>query len=294
MSIILTCETSADLEWEEYQRLSVDYIATTTIINGEHIKGDPRIFDVRDMYRRMREGASVSTSQVNIGEYEEKFRGICKAGNDLLHVSMASGMSGSYAAACAAAEELRKEFPERIIEVTDGRMVSTGYGMIVEKLAEMRDQGASIQEMKEWNETHRLEMQSRLYIPNLKWVVAGGRVSRAIGIIGGAFGLCFVMCSDVNGYPKYVRKTRHKKAAIRELVQEAVELADGGLDYSGRMRIAHGDVLEDALALKEQVEQTFHHLSGEIKLTQIGPMIGAHTGPGTVSLFFRGKPGQRE
>ena len=243
-----------------------------------------------EFYRRMAEGSDTRTSQVNVSEYVEYFTPFLEAGKDVLHVSLSGGLSGTVNAARNAASILGERFPERKIYVVDSLGASSGYGLLMDKAADLRDDGMSIEALRDWLEAHKLDVHHWFFSTDLTFYIKGGRVSKTAGFIGTILGICPLLNMDDKGRLIPREKIRTKKRVIREIVDKMEQFAEGGLDYSGKCYISESACMEDAKAVAALVEARFPHLNGKVEINSIGTTIGSHTGPGTVALFFFGTP----
>lgn len=287
---ILSCCSTADLTKEHFNSRRIEYICFHYTIDGVSNPddfGESIPFD--EFYRRIAEGAKVSTSQVTTGEYTNYFRKFLEQGKDILHVSLSSGISGSYNSACAAAVELSELFPDRKIYVVDSLGASSGYGLFMDKLADLRDSGLSIDELRDWAQSNRLKLHHWFFSTDLTCYVNGGRISKASGFVGTVLKICPLLNMDNLGRLIPRTKVRTKKRVITEIVNRMEECADGGLDYSGKCYICNSACYADARAVADLVEERFKKLNGKVEINNIGTTIGSHTGPGTVALFFFGK-----
>lgn len=237
----------------------------------------------------MQNGAVTKTSQVSIGEYIEFFKPFLTEGKDILHISLSSGLSGSYRSALAAAKTLQEEFPDRKIFIVDSLGASSGYGLLMDHLADLRDGGATIEELRDHAEAIKLDVHHWFFSTDLSFFVKGGRISRTAGAIGGLLGICPLMNMDAEGHLIPREKIRPKKKVIREIVNRMEQFAKGGLDYNGKCFLSHSVCPEDAQAVADLVEARFPNLNGKVQIFPIGTTIGSHTGPGTVALFFFGQ-----
>ena len=233
-------------------------------------------------------GSTTKTSQVTINEYTDYFRGVLSDGRDLLHVTLSSGLSGTYNSAMIAKEIVEEEYPDRKIFVLDSLAASSGFGLLVDKLADMRDAGIGIEEVYQWGEEHKLNLHHWFFSTDLTYYIRGGRVSRTAGAIGTMLNICPLLNVDFEGHLIPREKVRTKKKVLRRTVEKMLQFADDGKDYSGRVFISHSLCEEDARELLRMVEEKFPKIDGPIHLFSIGATIGSHTGPGTVALFFWG------
>jgi len=286
---VLSCCSTADLSAEKYEAIGVNYICTTFRLNGKTYTDDlGKTMSYKDFYKAMEDGAETSTSQINQDEFKDYFREILSSGKDLLHLSLSSGISGTYNSARLAIEDMREEFPDRKIYLVDSLAASAGYGLFMAKLAELRDSGMGIDELYNWAEENKNSLHHWFFTTDLTYFVRGGRVSKASGFIGGVLGICPLL--DVNDEGKLIArsKIRGKKKVISEIVERMKEHAENGLDYADGCFISCSACFDDAEMVADLVEDTFPKLEGKVELFDIGTTIGSHTGPGTVALFFWG------
>ena len=241
-----------------------------------------------EFYKKMSEGAMTKTSQVNAEEYKEYFEGFLKEGYDVLHVCLSSGISGTVNSANIARDMLADEYPDRKIYVVDSLGASSGYGLIMDTLASLRDEGKTIDELYSWVEEHKLELHHWFFSTDLTFYIRGGRISKTAGAIGSILNICPLLNMDNLGrlIPRY--KIRGRKKVITEIVKRMEENAQDGHDYSGKCFISQSACYEDARAVADLVEAKFPKLNGRVEINSIGTTIGSHTGPGTVALFFWG------
>ncbi len=288
---IVSCCSPADLSQEKLDSLDVKLLYSDFTMDGVPFKDDlGKSMTSKEFYDRIRAGQVGTTTLINTAEFVEYFTKLFETEHkDVLHVTLSSGLSGTYAAALAAADILKEQFPERKLYIVDSRGASSGFGFLVQALCDLRDEGKTIDELYDWAQKNRLRVQHLFCSTTLTYYVRGGRISAAAGRIGNLLGICPVMRMDHPGHLTVHSRVRTKKRALRALVDQMEELADDGVNYSGRVFISHSDCLEDALKVKEQVEERFPHIKSEIEIYNIGAIIGCHAGPGTVALFFFGK-----
>lgn len=216
------------------------------------------------------------------------FEGFLKEGKDILHVSLSSGLSGSVNSARIAAEELAEKYPENKVLVVDSLGASSGYGLLMDKLADLRDEGKTLEEVRDFAEENRLKLHHWFFSTDLTFYVRGGRISKAAGWFGTALKICPLLNMDDEGHLIPRQKIRGKKAVIQQIVKEMENHAQGGHDYNGKCFISMSACYDDARAVADLVEEKFPHLNGKVMINNIGTTIGSHTGPGTVALFFWG------
>lgn len=288
-NFVLSCCSTADLSAKKFEELNVSYIYSSFRLNDVTYPDDlGKTVSYKDFYKAMEDGASTATSQINQDEFKEYFREILASGMDILHLSLSSGLSGTYNSARLAAEDLRAEFPERKLYLVDSLAASSGYGLLMAKLAELRDSGMDIDQLRDYAEANKLNLHHWFFTTDLTYFVRGGRVSKASGFIGGVLGICPLL--DVNDEGKLIAraKIRGKKKVIPEIVERMKDHATGNLDYADRCFISNSACIEDAEMVAELIEEAFPKLKGKVEIFDIGTTIGSHAGPGTVALFFWG------
>lgn len=290
MSYVLSCCSTADLTAEHFKERDINYVCFHFNIDGKDYPDDLGVsYPFKDFYKAMANGAMTKTSQVSVGEYIEYFEKFLKDGKDILHLTLSSGISGSLNSATIARDQLREKYPRRKLFVVDSLAASAGYGLLMNRLADLRDEGMGIDELYEWVIEHRLECQHWFFVTDLKYLVRGGRVSKAAGVIGGVLNICPLMNVDYQGRLIVRAKLRGLSAVVKAQVAKMEALAEGGTDYSGDCYISCSDCYDKAQAVADLVESKFPKLKGKVKIVSIGTTIGSHTGPGTVALFFWGK-----
>ena len=285
----LTCCSTADMPEEFFVKRDIKYVCFHFTMDGVQYDDDlghSMAFD--KFYARIAAGAMPTTSQVNVEEFISFFEPILKAGKDVLHISFSSGLSGESNAAQIAVGELRTRYPERRILALDSLAASSGYGLLMDALADMRDAGASIDEVYAWAQANRLRVHHWFFSTDLTHYKRGGRISATSAMLGTMFNICPLLNMSFEGKLIPREKVRTKKGVINRIVKRMEEHAQGGLDYSGKCFISYSACLEDAQAVAALVEERFPHLNGKVMVNSIGTVIGSHTGPGTVALFFFG------
>ena len=286
---ILSGCSAADLSKEHFERIGVRYICFHYMMDDVLYPDDlGQTLSADEFYARMAKGAVTKTSQVNISEYVDYFSAMCEEGKDIVHVTLSSGISGTYNSASNAALIVKERFPEREIYVIDSLGASSGYGLILDTAAAMRDSGLSAKELADWITENRLKLHHWFFSTDLSSYVRGGRISKTAAFFGGVFEICPLLNMDNLGRLIPRKKVRTKKNVIKEIVQRMVENADKGLDYDGKCFISMSACREDAEEVARLVEARFPKLNGKVLINNIGGLIGSHTGPGTVALFFWG------
>ena len=286
---ILSCCSPADLSKEHFERIGVRYVCFHYALDGVEYPDDlGQTIPFDEFSRRMSEGAETRTAQVNVSEYVDFFTPFLEAGKDVVHVCLSSGISGTINSARNAALILKERYPERTVYVIDSLGASSGYGLLMDSAAARRDEGLSAKELADWIEANRLKVHHWFFSSDLTFFVRGGRISKAAGVFGGILEICPLMNMDNLGrlIPRF--KIRTKKKVIREIVRKMEECAEGGTDYSGKCFISQSACYDDARAVADLVEARFPKLDGRVVINSVGNLIGSHTGPGTVALFFWG------
>lgn len=287
---VLSCCSTADLSKEHFNTINVKYVCFHYEIDGVQYYDDlGQSIPFDEFYKQMAAGAETKTSQVNPDEFVDYFRPFLEQGFDILHVCLSSGITGVINSANIAKELLADEFPDRKIYIVDSLGASSGYGLIMDTLAGLRDEGKNIEEVRSWLEQHRLNMHHWFFSMDLSFYVKGGRISKTAAWIGTALNICPLLNMDNLGRLIPRSKLRGKEKVFHTVVDKMAELADGGLNYSGKCYMCHSACLEDAQKVAQQIEQRSSKLNGKVEINNIGTTIGSHTGPGTVSVFFWGK-----
>jgi len=286
---ILSCCSTADLTQEHFDRRGIHYICFHYELDGKQYPddlGQTIPFDV--FYKAMVDGAETRTSQVNVSEYEEYFEGFLKEGKDVLHLTLSSGISGSLNSALIAQKMLRERYPDRKLYVVDSLAAASGYGLLMDKLADLRDEGKTIDEVRDWAEANKLRLHHWFFTSDLTFFIKGGRVSKTSGFVGTVLNICPLLNVSHEGKLIPRHKIRTKKKVIDAIVKQMEAFADDRQDYSGKCYICHSACFEDARAVADLVETRFPKLDGKVEIYSVGTTIGSHTGPGTVALFFWG------
>lgn len=287
---VLSCCSTADLSREYLAKREIEFICFHFTLDGVPYLDDlGKSIALPEFYQAMAGGAETATSQVNAEEYADYFEKFLLEGKDVVHCTLSSGISGSYNAACIASRELEEKYPGRRVIVVDSLCASAGFGLFMDKLADLRDEGMSAEELGAWAEENRKYLNHWFFSTDLTFYIKGGRVSKVSGFVGTILGICPVLNVNDEGCLIPRVKARGKKKAYRVVYEKMLELAENGADYSGKCFISHSACIEDAQAVAAMVEEGFPKLSGKVQIFDIGTTIGSHTGPGTVALFFWGK-----
>ena len=288
---VLSCCSTADLSREHFDTRNIECIFFSYELDGKTYPDDlGASMPLDTFYQAMENGASTRTSQISIAEYQDYFEKYLREGKDILHIDFSSGLSGSVNSARNAAEMLKEKYPDQKLYVIDSLAASSGYGLLVDKAADLRDEGMDIDELAKWVENNKLRVHHWFFSTTLKYYIRGGRVSKTAGFFGGILGICPLLHVDENGHLIPMEKIRSKKNVKEAIVNKMREFADDGTAYSEKCFMSHSYCLQDAQDVAEAVEQAFPSIRGGVEIDNIGTVIGSHSGPGTVALFFWGKP----
>lgn len=283
---VITTDSCCDLTEELSRKAQLTVIPMVlTLANKEYRNYlDGREISVKDFYARLRAGENASTAAVNMDVFTTVFEDVLKQGKDVLYLGFSSGLSSTYHVSTLVAEELSQKYPESKIYCVDTLAASMGEGLLVYLAAMEKQNGKTIEEVRDFAESHKLNLCHWFTVDDLNHLKRGGRVSAATALVGSLLNIKPILHVDDEGHLINVGKVRGRKASVEELFNNMKKSA---IDPQGQtVFISHGDCEEDALTLKKMVEKEFH--PKEIKINAIGPVIGAHSGPGTLALFFLG------
>lgn len=288
---VLSCESTVDLSRKYLEARGISYICYPYELDGKLYQDDlGTTIPYDQFYAAMAAGAETRTAQINAYEFAEYFEPFLQAGKDVLHLCLSSGITGVINSAQIAKQNLEEKYPGRKIYLVDSLAASSGCGLLMDKLADLRDGGADIDTLYEWTERNKLRMHHWFFSTDLSFYVKGGRISKAAGTFGGLLGICPLLNVSMDGKLILREKIRSKKKVIQAIVDKMEQYADQGLGYSERCYISHSGCLEDAYRVADLVEARFPNIRGGVEINDIGTTIGSHTGPGTVALFFWGTP----
>ena len=288
-NFILSCFSTVDITKEHLIQKNLHYICFHFELDGKQYKDDfGESISFEELYGAMKQGADTKTTQLNAAEFEEYFEPFLKQGKDILHVCVSSGISGTFNSANIAKRNLTERYPERRILIADSLGGSSGYGLMMDQLADLRDAGLTMDELYAWIEERRLHMHHWFFSSDLTFFVKGGRISKASGFVGNLLNICPLI--DVSAEGKLVPrfKIRTKRRVIEAIVHQMELHAEGGLDYEGKCYMSHSLCYDDARAVADLIEARFPKLCGRVEINNIGTAIGCHSGPGTVAIFFWG------
>ena len=285
----LSCCSTVDLPYSYMEGRDIPVLFYTYVVDGreyvDDMGRDPEALP--RFYRFLEEGKLPQTSQINVGTYLTFFEKLLQKG-DLLHIAFTSGQSGSVHNAMLAAKELQEKYPDRKLIVIDSLCSSSGYGMLVDTVADLRDEGKSIEEAAQWVRENRNTVHHQFFSSNMTQFRRTGRVSGAAAMVATIMSICPIMRLDDAGAIKAYGKVRGKKKAVETTIEAMAKHAQGGENYDKRCYVCHSQCPEDAQMLIDGLEARFPRIKGKIRLCDIGTIIGSHSGPGTVAVFFYG------
>lgn len=284
---LLSCESTVDLPYAYVSGRDISVLFYTYSVDGVEYEDDMGRDESarKQFYDLIAAGKKPTTSQVNTYRYLEYFRPLLNQG-DVLHVAFGSGMTPSVNNAVEAAKILKEEYPERSLIIVDSTCSSSGYGMLVDIAADLRDCGEEMKSVEEWLLAIRKKVHHNFFVTDLTMLRRGGRVSGPTAAIATVLGICPTLRLNETGHIVAEGKVRGKAKAVSATVQTMVDHMDGELSYSGKCYISHANAYADAVATRAAVEATFPNLKGKIPIYDIGTIIASHCGPGTVALFY--------
>ena len=286
---VISCCSTVDLPKDFFEKKNIRYICFHYQLDGvDYLDDLGQTIPFDEFYKKMENGADTKTSQINVEEYEEYFESIVKEGKDIIHLTLSSGISGTINSANIAKDMVLDKYPDRKIEIIDSLAASSGYGLLMDILADKRDQGLSFDELKEFALDIRNKVQHWFFSTDLTFYIKGGRVSKTAGFVGSMLNICPLLNVNIEGKLIPREKVRTKKKVSQRVVDIMEERALGGKDYSGKCFISQSACREDAEYVASLIEARFSKLKGKVMINDIGTTIGSHTGPGTVAVFYIG------
>lgn len=283
---VIVTDSSADLPAALVKEFGVEVLPLSFTLQGitRHNYPDDREMDPKEFYRVLRAGEMATTAAVNVADYTDLIDPILAAGKDVLVLAFSSGLSATYQSSTMAVAELREKYPERKIFTVDTLCASLGQGLLIWHAAEQKKAGKSIEEVRDWTEQNKLHLCHWFTVDDLHFLKRGGRVSAATAVLGSMLHIKPVLHVDDEGHLINVGKARGRAASLTALVDHMEETAiDPG---SQIVFISHGDCLAEAEQVAADVKKRFG--VKKVVINNVGPVIGAHSGPGTMALFFLG------
>ena len=283
----ISCESTVDLNADMLAKRNIPAIAYCYTTEGVDYPDDMRAGNgLAIFYNQLASGKRTTTSLINVEKYKEFFRPLLQKG-DLLHVAFSSALSNSVVNALSAAEDLKEEFPDRKIYVLDTTCACVGYGMLVDCLADMRDDGKTIDETYRWAYDNRTKLHHIFYSTTLTYFRRSGRVSSVAAMVGNILHICPVMNTDVTGKIVPVAKCMSETKAASKMLDKIAETIHDGENYDGKLWLGHSDYISSANKFAARLRERFP--KADIRIFDIGPVIASHCGPGTVFACYWGE-----
>lgn len=285
---ILSCESTVDLPYSYISSRNIPVLFYTYTVDGKEyyddMERDPAARE--EFFQQIKDGKLPATSQINEFRYIEFFDNLLQEG-DVIHIALGTGMTPSVRNAWEAAKKLKEKYPDRKLIIIDSLCSCTGYGLLVDYAADLRDEGLGIEELAQWVEENKGKVHHQFFTTDLTQFKRSGRVSGPVALVGSVLGICPIMHLNSEGRIISYGKARGKKAAIRTTVDEIMSHIQNGADYTGKFFISNANCPETAQACRDELEAR-GLTKADIKMTHIGMVISAHCGPETVAIFFLG------
>ncbi len=282
---VVTCSSTVDLSDELLKERNIPYASFTFTADGKTYSDDyGKSYPIDKFYKDIAAGMQPVTSQVNVEDYTSLFEPILKEGKDILHLTLSSGISGTYNSANTAAALLNDKY-ENKVHVVDSLCASAGYGLIVTMVKDNQEKGMSLEENLKWIDENKTKVIHWFFSTDLSSFIRGGRISKTAGFFAGALQICPLMCVSDAGKLEVLEKIRTKKKAEKSVVEKM--MAEVGPDYDGYVYISNSACYDDAKAVADLIKENFKNVK-EVNIFNIGTVIGTHTGPGTVATFYFG------
>ena len=282
---VITTDNNSDLPESYYAEHNVGCTYLSYSMDGQNYSHE-NFLPVEEFYDKMRKGSMPTTAQVNPVAAKALMEPYLKEGKDILHIAFSSGLSGSYNSARIAGEELMEKYPDRKIIVLDSLAASLGQGMIVYLAQQQKEEGKSIDEVAQWVKDHRLNVVHAFTVDDLNHLYRGGRVSKTTAVVGGVLNIKPVLHVDNEGKLIPVGKVRGRKKSLLALVDMMDQKLGSYKDSCDTIFVSHGDCIEDAQFVIDKIKEKYPIKT--VLVNYVGATIGAHSGPGTVALFFLG------
>ena len=281
---VVFTDSSADFDAKMVEELGIDVQPLTFHLDDKDYANwpDGREMSNKDFYDKLREGSTSTTSQVNTTEFVDAFRPVLESGKDVLYLGFSSGLSGTVNSGAMAAKELEQEFKEQRVFVVDTLAASLGQGLLVYNAVQKKREGMGVAELAQWVEESKLNMAHWVTVDDLNFLKRGGRISGAAAMFGTMLSIKPIIHVDNEGHLTVVEKARGRKQSLITVVDHMEKTAILPADQT--VFISHGDCLADAEFVADEVRRRFG--TKTIYINYVGPVIGSHTGPGVVALFF--------
>ena len=284
MAYRIITDTGCDFPKKMYEELDLSVVPLSVNFRGQTVKEYSEAW-LKDMFDGLRKGENTTTSAVNPQGWADAMEPVLQTGQDVLVLAFSSGLSATYQSAVIAAEELQEKYPERKISVVDTMAASLGQGLLVYYAAKKRDEGLSLEELTSWCEENKYKLCHWFTVDDLMHLKRGGRVSAATAVVGTMLKIKPVLHVDDEGHLISKAKVRGRKASIEALADKMGELGIPGANDT--VFICHGDCMDDAKQLEKLVKEKYGVKN--VFIYYVGAVIGSHSGPGTLALFFLGE-----
>lgn len=282
---VITTDNNSDLPDSYYKEHGIGCTYLSYAMDGVNYTKE-NFLPEHEFYEKMRNGSMPTTAQVNPEAARKLLEPYLKEGKDILHIAFSSGLSGTYNSTRIAAEELMEEYPERTIIVVDSLGASLGQGLLVHLALQKKEEGSDLETVAEWAEAHKNNMVHLFTVDDLDNLYRGGRISKTTAVLGGMLNIKPVLHVDNEGKLVALGKVRGRKKSILELISLMDQKIGSHRDSCDTIFISHGDCGEDARFLEEKIKEKYQIKT--VIINQVGATIGAHSGPGTLALFFVG------
>lgn len=290
MSFVLVTDSSANLPEDLIKKFDIKIISLSFFVDNEEYLSykEDETTDISKFYKMMRSGKVIKTSLINEDTFIKNFEKYLREGHDILYIGMTSGISGTYNASVLASDSLKEMYPDRRIVTIDSLSVSLGLGLLVYYAALLKEKGKSIDEIKEWIEENKLKMRHQFTVEDLMFLKRGGRIPTTVAIIGSVLNIKPLLKVDKTGILVNIGKARGRKNSLDKIFETLECAEDIENQYIG---ITHGDCIDDVNYLVNKIKEKYK--PKDIIINYVDPVIGAHSGPGTMALFFLAKDKNR-
>lgn len=283
MTVKIISDSACDLPEEIIEELDID-ILPIVVIKDDKEYLDKVTIDPKTMYDDMRKGVVYKTAQIPQTVFQEEFEKVAKSGRPTIYIAFSSGLSGTYQTSVIVRDSLKDKYPEMDLDIVDSRSASVGFGLLVHKAGKMAKEGKSKEEILKMLDFYVEHIEHIFTVDDMETLFRGGRVTRTQAFVGGLLNIKPVLDIPEDGTLRPIEKVRGRKKVLNRMI-EIMEERGGHADLKNQtIGINHGDDLEGALKLKEMIEEKYGCTDFIINI--IGCAIGAHSGPGTLSVFF--------
>lgn len=282
---VIFTDSACDIKPETLREWGVSYRALTFYFNDDSREYSNDDMPVGQFYEKMRQGGVAKTSAINVDAFSEAFEALLKDGKDILYLGFSGGLSTTCNSARIAADDLKEKYPDRKLMIVDTLCASAGQGLLVRLVVDKKEAGATIEEAAQFAEDIKLSVAHWFTVDDLVYLKRGGRVSPTVAFVGNTLGIKPIMHVDNEGHLIKVDKARGRRKSLMTMVDMYTETAK--TPESGLVYISHADCEEDARFVAQQIKE--RHGAEVQVITDVGPVIGAHSGPGTFALFFVAK-----